>query len=376
MHSQHSYFSFKEVFTRELFEIYFLLFMKKLVLSMIGLFLPLYLWIELGYSFNQVIFFFLAMTFAFTVFCFLATYLVAKIGAKHTMTLGMFTMFFGLLASLGIAYYPILFYPAALLLGAEFSFFWMGFHIDAAVHGKKSSVGKKSAIISIVGILPSIVGPLFGGLILKFSGFPLLFAVGLVLGISATIPLLFSKETYARQKFTYKEIFQKKNLKFFLVFFAQGTKASTRAIFWPMFIFGVLGSYISMGIYGTLATFIVSIFGILVGKLSDEGKKTIMLRISGTFGAIIWIFKVFITSVWQVFTLGILGGFALFGTSIPILAKSYNEAKKEHVPAFILFRELSIRMGQFFVLLLVLATANIKASFVASAVVAIFYFFI
>jgi MFS family permease len=376
MHSHHSGFQIHDIFTRELFELYFLLFMKKLVLSMVGIFLPLYLLVEIGYSLPIVIYFFLAMTLSFSIFCFLGVHLVNKIGAKHTMILGIGIMFVALLASMGIKFYSWLFYPAAILLGAEYSFFWIGFHIDAIVHGKKSVVGKKSAMVNIMGILPSVIGPLIGGLIIGFSGFVLLFIIAIILGLGAVVPLVFSRETYARRSFSYKEMFRKDHLNFFLVYFAQGVKASTRAVFWPIFIFAILGGYVSMGVYGTVATFLTSLFALYVGKVSDEGKKTFMTRLMGTFGAIIWIFNLFIVKVWQVFLLGTLGGFGLVGTNIPILAKSYNAAKKEHVPEFVLFRELSIRVGQFFVLLLVLATANLKASFVASAVVAILYFFI
>ena len=84
----------------------------------------------------------------------------------------------------------------------------------------------------------------------------------------------------------------------------------------------------------------------------------------------------FVTSVFQVYFVGTLNSIATYGISIPMLAKSYKQAKKEKTMEFILFRELSLIAGRIFVILLVMVFASLKISFLATGITYIFFLFI
>lgn len=365
----------KGVFTRELFEIYFLLGMKRFAITMVGLFLPLYIYHELGYSFNQTIYFFLMFILFFTIFLYPAVKLVGWKGAKHSMILSIPIIFLGLLFGILLQDNPLLFYPTAAFLGMEAVFFWIGFHIDAAVQGKKRKTGKEAGIINFVNIFPDIIGPLLGGLILFYFSFTVLFILALVIVLISVIPMLFSKEVYTKTDFDLKYFFKENHLKYFFAFFAQGIRGMTFAVFWPLFIFTILGNYISLGIYGSFATIFVCIFALLLGDYSDKSRRGFLIKISALFDGIFWVFKIFITSVIQIFALGTLGGIAFMGISVPLLSKTYDRAKKEKVAGFILFRELAIMSGQFTVLFAVLFVGKLELSFALTAVTSLLYLF-
>ncbi len=366
----------KGVFTRELFEIYFLLAFKKLALSMIGLFLPLYFYVELGYPVKEIIYFYIVFAIFFAIMLAPATKVISKYGAKHSMIVSTPLVITGLIMALLLPYYSWMFYLAAFFLGAEGAFFWTGFHIDAVLQGKKKSLGKESGMITVISLLPTVIGPLVGGLIIKFFSFTVLFVIACLLMFVSFIPLLKSKEIYVKTRFNMKYFFKDGHTKYFFAYMAQGLRNMARALFWPLFIFMILGGYLTLGIYGSVATLIVSLAGLIIGNYSDKTRKGLMVKVSAFFGGIIWIVKAFVTTVGQIFVIGPLSGIVHMGVTIPLLAKSYNKAKKERVAGFIIFREICLRIGQLTLLCLMLFIEKIEWSFFLAAASTVFFFFI
>ncbi len=362
----------KSLFSRELFEIYFLLAMRSLSLSLIGIFLPLYLFVELGYTFDQVIYFYLAFILLFGIGQFIATKVVSRFGTKHSMITSVPFLIIALFFTMFLGTYPSFFYLAALFHGMHAAFFWVGFHIDAVLQGKKRDFGKESAVISAVTMLPSVAGPIIGGLILLFFSFNVLFILSCIAIAVSFIPLLFSKEVYAKHNLDISSFFDKKHLKYFFGYFAQGVGYTAANVFWPLFIFTILGEYISVGIYGTLVTFFMVFVTLLLGKLSDEGKNGLIMEISAIFNSVFWILKVFVSTLSQVFVIGSMRSIAFHGIEVPFLAKTYAKAKKKHI-GLLLFRETVIRFGQLCCLLLVLFVGRSEAAFIAAGVLSLVF---
>ena len=376
MHLFRSY-HLSSLFTRELFEIYFLLGLRAFSFAMIGIFLPIYLFAELGFTVNQVIYFYMVFTLAFLVSQFIATKTVEHWGAKHSMVVSVPLLMTALILLILLKNNFSLLYPSAIFYGLQGGFFWIGFHLDAVHQGRKRDFGKESALINIFNLGPHVLGPILGGVIIKFLGFNALYVITLfVLGISF-IPLLFSKEIYAKARINLRHFFDKKHIKYFFGYFAQGVGFIAGAVFWPLFIFAIIGSYVSLGIYGTIATLAVCLMALVLGKFSDKGKgkKTFAIKIFAFFNAILWALMSYVFNIFQVYLIGTLRGITSHGIDIPFLAKTYNRAKKHNAMGFILFRETSLRIGQLAVLALVLFVGKMEASFIASAIATLFFLF-
>jgi MFS family permease len=371
----HNHYHLRDLFTRELFEMYFVVGVRKFAIALIGLFLPLYLLIELGYSFRVTVLFFIVLAVAMAAFLPPAMWFITRYGSKHSILLSMPFLALGLLCAIGLQEYSFLFYVTAILFGVEAAFFWMGFHIDTAINSNRKKLGKESAVISIVSISGAVLGPLVGGFILFYYTFTLLFIVALIALVISVIPLFFSKEVYAKADFDIKKLFTRDHRGYFLAFLAQGVRSRTVTVFWPILIFVVLGSYISLGIYGTIATVFVAFVGYFVGQLSDDMSKRFLIKIAGFFDGILWVLRVMAHTVLTVFTFGTLGGIAGLSIDIPMLAKSYNRAMEESPVEFIFFRELSIRIGQILVLCFALFIGTPESALWFAAFASLFYLF-
>jgi MFS family permease len=372
----HNYLNAKGLFSRELFEIYFMLAFRKLAIAMVGIFLPLYFLVELEYSFNFVLFFFLVYSFVFTLCLYPALKIVERWGTKHAMLFSMPLLFFGMVGSMGISDYPVLFFPAAALLGADMAFFWMGCHTDAALHSKKKTVGKESAMLWMVRLLGVVVGPVFGGILVVNYGFTVLFSVVAAIIVIAGIPLLSSKEVYVKAKFRFANLMKGGHLKYAFGYFAQGLQLMALAVFWPIFIYYILGDYLSLGVYATVASLFVGVFGYFLGDWTDQKSKSWIIKIFAPFEALFWFIRSLLSTTVGVFTIGTLGAVSRLGIDVPLLAKTYMRAKKEEIVGFILWRELCIRAGQVFLLLVMFALGDpVYAFYVASAASLLYFLF-
>jgi len=366
---------YKHLFTRDLFEIYFLLGFRALGFSMIGIFLPLFLLVELQFSLAQVIYFFLMTTVAFGLASYAALSVISRYGAKHAMVGSYLFLIFGLILTTLLEYNPSLYLLAAFLQGLSFGLFWMGFHIDVAVHSQKKIAGKQSGMLSLVSVLGAVVGPLIGGLLLRYTSFSFLFLVSILLFIISVLPLIFSKDVYVKTHFNFKYLLAPGHLHYFFAYFAQGIKFTAGGIFWPIFIFGIFGSYLVLGSYGTIVTLVIGIVGYFIGALADRWKRRRLIRLFAPFDVLAWIARVFVSTTGGVFAVGLFSGLSSLGIDIPLMAKTYTRARKEEIAAFVFFREISLRVGEIFCLLLVLLTLSIKSAFVATALSSVLYLF-
>ena len=157
------------------------------------------------------------------------------------------------------------------------------------------------------------------------------------------------------------------------MYFVEGIRSTVLRVFWPIFIFSLLGGYLSLGIYSTVVAFLVAIFAYFLGEYSDRLSKTFLVRVFAPIEAVLWVLRIFVSSVFSIFLVGSLGLMARTGIDIPLLAKTYVKASKEDITGFIVFREVSLRLGQIFVLVFMLIFADIKYSFVLAALSSLAY---
>ena len=162
---------------KELNELYVSTVLRVLAFSMVGIFVPLFLFNELGYSLNSIIQYYLVYAFSFIVFSIFGAKLVSSFGVKHSILISMplYVAYFGLLYLLKLN--PWLFFIVPMIYGASEGIFWMGFHLDFALFSAKAKRGKQIGKFYTFALLAGLVGPMVGGGVLTFSSFNLLFFI-------------------------------------------------------------------------------------------------------------------------------------------------------------------------------------------------------
>ncbi|MBU0459743.1 MAG: MFS transporter [Nanoarchaeota archaeon] len=349
---------------KELTQIYLCLMLRNFALSLIGLFVPLYLYKELSYTLSQTLYFYIFYALIFAISTPVAAKFASKYGVKHTILLSVpfFLIFVSLLQLLTIIKIPLM--VVASFQGLAISFFWMGIHLIFYHASHKKHRGEEMGKRTGLSIIASMFGPLIGGVIIKFVGFWLVFVlVALILIISAGV-LFFSKEEYVKYSFSLKSVVDKEHWKNSLFFVSRGSRVMAEGVIWPIFIFVILNDYVSLGLMGFVLSGIGAILIVVVGKYSDHKSKSKLLHWITGFESLAWIMRAFVQTVTHVFGATIFGAITYGVREAPMGALEYDKARKSDPVGYFVSREIFICLGRILMLVFVLMTNSLSGGLV------------
>ncbi len=348
--------------SKELHQAYFSIALRSLALSLVGLFVPMYLLVELGYSFTQTLAFFMLYAAIFAGLTPIAAKFACRFGLKHSILLSVpfYIIYFFSLHQLASQALPLAL--IAFFQGLAQAFFWMGFHLEFKRVSHKKHRGEEMGLRRAFSLLGGIAGPLIGGIIIKYFGFQPLFLLSAIILAFSALFLFLSKEHHAPYHFSARRMLSKSAWKMETFYFYRGAMHFASTILWPLFMFAVLQDYIQLGVIGTLSGVTIAALSPAVGRFSDKKGKKIIIYLMAPIEAIIWVLRGF-SSTFNVFLWITLAHSLTHGIlEAPVTALQYDRAKENPVEYFII-REIFMNMGRITILLLVLLTASYIPSF-------------
>ncbi|MBU2639945.1 MAG: MFS transporter, partial [Nanoarchaeota archaeon] len=371
MNGNHEEHIFKYVLDKkELNELYVSIVLRTLAFSMIGIFVPLFLFKELSYSLNAVICFFIVYALSFMLFTPLGAWLVSKIGFKHTILTSkpIYILFFGLLYLLETN--PKLFFIVPAVNGLADGLYWIAFHVDFSMFSQKNKRGSQVGRWYSFSLLAGLVGPMIGGIILTFSGFNILFVIVSILLMGSTVPLFFTKDVIRKYELSWNFL-KAGSLRDLVSFTAVGAKGMVGMVFWPIFIFAILKMYVTMGSLFTLLGVISLIVTFMVSKFTDVFNKRKIIKWFSILQGLIWIVKIFVKTKLELVGVAIFSNVTGIGADLPYTALTYNKARGRI--DYLVFREFGLTIGRVLVLVLVLLSGSLVSSFLYAALASLGY---
>lgn len=343
---------------QELTQIYFSVALRSFAISLISIFIPLYLFQEKNLSFEQTLMFFIFYSVVFAVTMPLAAKFASRFGVKHSIIVGvpLYILFVALLHFFSSAVFQLLITSA--VLGASQAFYWMGMHLAFfhASHRKHrgEEVGKRAGVT----VLSTMLGPFIGGVLITFAGFKMVFALTVFLLLGSALLLLLNGDGYVPYHFSMKTVFDTKYWKDSLFFVSRGSHVIVQGVVWPLFIFFILKSYFSMGIIGSLMSLSSAILFWSVGRYSDHADKRKIMRWSSVVESGMWVLMALVKTIPQVFAVTVASSLVHAVRESPTGALEYDKAKGQ-VAAYFVNREIFICLGRILALGIVLATGTL-----------------
>jgi len=343
MHKLRHYLYFLE--KRELNELYVSVAIKSFAVSMISIFVPIFL-LNLNYSLTTVLIFYAVVSIAHALFIIPAAKISSKMGFKHSIvySIPVLILFYAGLYTLELFNWPL--YALAIVFGISNALYWIGYHIDFSIFSDEKKRGTQIGKAKIVTLIFQILGPLTGGLILTFAGFQTLFILVSLLLAASTIPLFFSGDVYKSVPISIKEIFGGQKVRNAITFMGHGIESGVAMVIWPIFIFTtILNSFTTLGLVSSLSLLFSVLFVFIVGRFSDINRR-LVLKVGAILNSIIWSVRFFVQTTFQVFIVDSLYGISQALITIPFDAMSYDKANKTDVVKFIMFREILVQAGR------------------------------
>ena len=367
----------KFLFNRELSEMYISIALRDLALSMSGIFVPLYLLVDLEYPLSKVLLFFLIFSLSLTLSVLLAAKFTSRYGVKHGILMSMFGLILYIIFLLTLPYHNIYFIPA-ILSGVSTSFYWVNFHVDFARFTDKKNRSREVSLWFITSYLSVLLGPIVGSVIVTFLGFTTLFVIVSLILLLSALPLFLSSEIYEPIKFSFRYIFQKSHLKEIYFYIGYGIRMMISQVVFPLYLFFLLTKYISLGAISSLTALGSVLVGYFIGKLSkDEKREKTMLRYGSLFHSLGLFLMLFVKTFIQIAVVNVYLAMSFIFVDLPHHSMMYTRAKKQdNLMEYIVFREISIGMGRILGVLVILLTGKLVIGFILSGITMFTWFFI
>ena len=352
---------------KELTRIYTSVAIRSFAISMISLFLPLYLYYEMDYSLTSTLLFFIYYSLAFAIITPFAAKFSAKFGMKHAILLSIPLYLLGIMLLYFLPLYSIPLFIIGSLIGASISFYWMGLHLifhRASDHKHRGEEFGKRASISI---FSTLFGPLFGGLLIKMVGFKLVFLIASLFLFLSAFFLFLSEDKHLKYHFSFKSILNKKHWKHSVFFISRGSWNIANGVIWPLFVFFILEDYFSLGLIGSVLAGVSAILLLLVGKMSDKVGKRKIAHYSAWFESLSWFIRSFASTFGQIFGATVFAGITYGVMESPLGAMEYDKAKGD-ITSYFVSREIFICLGRMLLLTFVILTDSLSGGLIFNGV--------
>lgn len=320
--------SWREFAFDELNQIYAAMLVRGLSLSMVGLFVPVFM-SRLGYTITQILTVIVCYFAMRVIFDLAAAQMVARYGPKHTMIFGqiLFAASSAQFLTLEQIAWPL--WLLGLAWGASQSCFFVSFDVNFSKIRHGDHGGKELGYIEIMSKIGSILGPVVGGVISVVFGAQYIFAISTVLLVGGLLPMLRTPEPIKlRRRLNYNGLAIRKITPHLPSFIGSSVEKTLVATLWPLYmgLFVVPGSnvFMKIGILSSVAAALSILFAHRIGHHVDEGRGRSILRAGAYFNACLHMVRAFIGSYPVVFTANVAGELATLGHRLPFMKAYYD----------------------------------------------------
>ncbi len=366
--------------SHELRELYWSVGIMDFATAAVALFEPIYLYTQ-GYSIKHILLFYAAVYLGYTLLVPVGGRIAARFGFEHSILFSQFAFIAYYLSLFALPYAPWLIWLAPLVFAVQKSLYWPAYHADFATFSVREQRGREVSGYLTLNAVVTIIGPIFGGLVLYAFGFGVLFGIVAALFLASTRPLLKLKEVYDPAPFSYakywKLLWKPTHRRSALAYFGFAEEL-VALVLWPIFTYLAVSTFSELGVLIAIATLITSLGVLLIGKLTDRATSVEVLRFGSVAASVVWILRALISlTPLRLVWLDAAGRTAKSTVVIPLLAMTYEHGVREDPLAIAVYFEQSLAIGKLFVALLLFFLAGVTniwpAAFIVAAASSLLY---
>ncbi len=245
--------------------------------SIVGIFIPLYLF-EKGYSLFFIILFFVLVQFSRLIFLPISAWLSSAMGAKKIISLSFIGSIVFYLILDKIDYLSNGFYLSALIYGTVQAFLYLPFLVHLSKMSPDNNRGKILGKLNIYSAIAGALGPIFGGIIISSYGFSAGFAAVILFIIPAVLLLLLTPEISKIRKVNFRIINIKKIYPDLIANGFLNFQLFLSPVVWSIFIFLIISEYDKIGLIQTISLFVSIVVFYILGIWVDKfNRKKILM---------------------------------------------------------------------------------------------------
>ncbi len=331
--------------------------------SLLGMFLPVFLYQYFQEIFYWVILYYLVGSLLYILTIPAGAIFMNRFGFRRALRLGsLLGSFYYLILYFASDINPHFFFIFSLIILTFYRLFhWIPYRVDFAKFTDEKNRAKEVGLLSATANIIGIVAPFIAGIILSKYDFNALFLLVVIIYILSLIPLTTIPHTHEKFSWNYwktwKKLFHKKYIQGTIANVADGAENAIGVVVWPIFMFNLLkGNYLEMGFVAALITGVTIILQLTVGKLADKKSvKNKFIKYGSVFYSLGWIIKIFIATAFQIFLVDAYHKLMKIFLRIPFDALVYETAAHQghFVDEFTVIHEMALHIGKILMLVAV-----------------------
>jgi MFS family permease len=330
----------------EMNEIYWFMILRSFALSLIGIFVPIFLY-KANFGVSNIFLYYISLYFFEFIFEYIAARFMKLRGPKHSMILSLPFLIVHIWQLMTLSQFHWSPLALAVSLSIALAFFWEGYHYDFSRSKHTAKTTREVGKIFIAMTLIGAAAPLIGGLIATYFGTKPLLIIVIVLLILGSLVLLKTKDrNFRKGKFDISKV-SLTNIDRHLVSYAGlGWETVSTGQIWPLFLFFIISSYSGIGLI-TSATLILSILVTYwVSRRSDSGKRAEYLRSGSVLNGVVCFLQVFVETVTQAFAVNVGRSLAQSAFKPPFDSEYYLHADEESRSEYIYIMESAVDLSR------------------------------
>lgn len=315
--------------SRQLRELYSFSLLFSFAFSLVTIFEPVFFY-QQGFSLAKIALYYALHYSLYVVLMPLGGKFAARFGLERTLALStpFFVLYFLILAALPEV--PHLFWLAFVVLTIHKIFYWPSFHADFSKFSDGSNRGTEQSVMSFVNYAAGITGPLVGGIVATHWGFSALFVMAAATVLVAGFPLLRTRERYQVVDFPYESVWRfiraPRQRRMVITMCGMGEEL-IHLVFWPIFLFLVMGTPDKLGAVVSFSIIIATLWGFLVGELSDRFSERRVLRLAVPILVLGNVTRVLAVTPLRALAIDTITRMATVSVRTPMLARLYRNAQ-------------------------------------------------
>jgi MFS family permease len=370
-----SHFHFPQYFSseikKEIGELYASSAIANMALSIVMLFEPIFLYVALGFTVQQILWFMALVYLVYVVFIPWGGKVASLYGYKHAiaMSIPFQILYWSMLLAARDTHAIVL--VAAVAFGLQKSLYWPGFHALMARYANQQQMGREFGVVYAITSISHILGPLLGGLLAQSFGFVGAFITASVIYCCSIIPLFREKEMFIPKEYAFRQTIglYKSMPRKFVGYMGFGEELLVLTI-WPIVMYNILQNYRDTGTVATIASLFAALLALMIGKISDQYTKKVLIKLGAFFTALVWIARVAASTAGSIFAIDSLSRTSRELTAIPLATHMYLKAEETHVVPYVVFFEQSLAIGKLLACILGIILFSLTGSFVVLFILA------
>jgi MFS family permease len=340
-------------------------FAQSFATSLIGIFVPIYLYMSAGFSLNQIILLYIIHYGACLPLANIGMLINHRFGIKRSIAFGLFLQLVGYYLLSFVHGFGFVAFASTLFLAAGGTIYHLGYHIELTRSLTPHKEGKGLSALYMAALGANLLGPMIGGLFITGASFNVLIAVVASILLIGLLPL-FRSGDYRIQNVEYNpfRIMQYGEPRQALIFMSQGPMKLAQDIFWPLFIFAIFNNALGLGAVVSAGSVFVMIATYYLGKYIDRHSLR-SLRVGVFTHVVSWMLKVLVIS-----PIGVLFTNIFSSMSHSLIDNSFNkivyggarDARSQS--SYFLYREYLILIGRLIVLSVLYFVTNLPLFFI------------